>query len=333
MNEISQHIEYLVMHNDCVIVPGVGAFIARRFSAALDADGKSLLPPRREVAFNGSVTNDDGLLANSVARKEKLSFEEGRVKVFEYSRLISNSLREEGKFTIGNLGVLSRGEEGVVSFHPMARGLQVARGLGMCAIPVYYPDSASERKITGRENNRFNTDKFWYIPIHKGFARIAACFMLVFAVSASLFLAPGDGRLSQRHDLASVIPIETLNVEMKKVSESPIPVNTVIAEDTEDSGESDKIADRSPVNHHSKGKYCLIIATFKSPREVERYVSTLTDKVEVIEVNKLWRVSLGSSDVREDMVAQLSDGKVKDNYPGAWVWTRPAESKTLAQSE
>ena len=74
MLTIVRHIEYLLEHNDCVVVPGFGAFIGNIQSAKEDTTGQ-LLPPCRVLGFNNAITHNDGVLANSIMRRDGVSYE------------------------------------------------------------------------------------------------------------------------------------------------------------------------------------------------------------------------------------------------------------------
>ena len=74
MITITQHIEYLMMYNDCVVVPGWGALIANYAPSQLQGD--TMLKPRRSIGFNPSITHNDGLLATSIARRHGISYNE-----------------------------------------------------------------------------------------------------------------------------------------------------------------------------------------------------------------------------------------------------------------
>ena len=75
MTNISQHIEFLLRRHDCVILPTIGAFIASYKAAHINNEWGIITPPKREIYFNASINNNDGLLANSIARKNRISFE------------------------------------------------------------------------------------------------------------------------------------------------------------------------------------------------------------------------------------------------------------------
>lgn len=89
-DNLSLHITTLLRRNDCVVVPGVGAFVATHRQATV-ADGV-LTAPVREVSFNPALTYDDGLIASSVSRRLKISFEQARERVAAESALDRKSV-------------------------------------------------------------------------------------------------------------------------------------------------------------------------------------------------------------------------------------------------
>lgn len=117
-DNISLHIATLLRRNDCVIIPGVGAFVATRRQAELS--GELMLPPRREISFNPAMAHDDGLLASSVSRRLKISFEQARERVAAESALIQRRLRNEGAVNLPRIGILRRRSGGRLEFLPVA---------------------------------------------------------------------------------------------------------------------------------------------------------------------------------------------------------------------
>ena len=64
MIELAQHIEVLLLENDCVIVPGFGGFVAY-YTPAMRVEGNTFLPPTRTIGFNSQLKLNDGLLVQS----------------------------------------------------------------------------------------------------------------------------------------------------------------------------------------------------------------------------------------------------------------------------
>lgn len=194
MYNLSLHIEFLLLRHDCVVVPGVGAFINVRHSARRDDATGAWLPMTREVRFNSALNHDDGLLANSFARKNEVSFEEGRELLRRETHQLLSTLREEGEVTLGQLGIL-RQEEGTIIFAPLRDASKLAAMLGFSEAPIHRTAPASfnngtedsmqdapattsdsqddealiyEYKEPGRV---FDTKRNYYIGINKIFAR------------------------------------------------------------------------------------------------------------------------------------------------------------------
>lgn len=118
METLSLHIEYLLTRHDCVIVPGIGAFIATETEACIDIENGIVSPRRREISFNSSVVTDDGLLAHSIARKEHLHYEVAHRRLAFLIEKMKADLHLEGEISLGMLGKLIEDAEGLISFQP-----------------------------------------------------------------------------------------------------------------------------------------------------------------------------------------------------------------------
>ena len=118
MDILPLHIEYLLSRHDCVIVPGLGAFIATETEAIIDFEAGIILPRRREISFNSSVVTDDGLLSHSIAKREGLTYEDARRITANLAERMAHDLEEEGEVTLGLIGRLVKDSEGLVSFQP-----------------------------------------------------------------------------------------------------------------------------------------------------------------------------------------------------------------------
>jgi len=83
MQSIPLHIAYLLTQHDCVIVPGLGAFVVSPFDKEKANRWGIIAPPINSLDFNPEIKQDDGLLANSIEEERKCSY-------IEASRLINN---------------------------------------------------------------------------------------------------------------------------------------------------------------------------------------------------------------------------------------------------
>ncbi len=72
---IEHYIGQLLYRYQCVTVPGFGAFLTEIQSAQWVESANSFYPPKKLISFNTNIKNNDGLLANHIARAEKTSYE------------------------------------------------------------------------------------------------------------------------------------------------------------------------------------------------------------------------------------------------------------------
>ncbi len=64
----------LLIDEDCVIIPEFGGFITHYQPAVLEPNKNIILPPGKSVSFNAKLFKNDGLLAQNVASKTGLSY-------------------------------------------------------------------------------------------------------------------------------------------------------------------------------------------------------------------------------------------------------------------
>ncbi|MDP2161187.1 MAG: SPOR domain-containing protein, partial [Flavobacterium sp.] len=71
---IDNYLSQLLYRYQCVTVPGFGAFLTEIRSAHLDESSNTFYPPKKVIAFNSNIKNNDGLLTQHVALSEKISY-------------------------------------------------------------------------------------------------------------------------------------------------------------------------------------------------------------------------------------------------------------------
>ena len=76
MENLVKNISRLIAQHNCVIIPGVGAFLAHRVPACYNAKERVFMPPHRALVFNPQVTVDDALLLSEYMDDGTMSYEE-----------------------------------------------------------------------------------------------------------------------------------------------------------------------------------------------------------------------------------------------------------------
>ena len=112
---ISKHITELLYNHNCVIVPGFGAFLTKNIAASINNDVFS--PPKKTIAFNGMLKENDGLLANRISATDGISYKAALKKIKKDVKTLASSLNV-GEVEIDNIGTLRLNDEKKVQFQP-----------------------------------------------------------------------------------------------------------------------------------------------------------------------------------------------------------------------
>ena len=123
----------LLYEHDCVIVPGLGGFLASYQGASVHPVSHIITPPSRRVAFNVFLKQNDGLLANHVATDDGISYAEAVQKIERYAVACRGDLDKGRRVIISGLGTLFNDSEGNLQFEPLpgANFLPESFGLGL----------------------------------------------------------------------------------------------------------------------------------------------------------------------------------------------------------
>ena len=101
---IEHYIGQLLYRYQCVTVPGFGAFLTEIQSAQWVESANSFFPPKKQISFNTNIKNNDGLLANHIARTEKTSYEYA-ISAIQYEVLNwKKELEKNRTLAIKNIG-------------------------------------------------------------------------------------------------------------------------------------------------------------------------------------------------------------------------------------
>lgn len=120
---LERHIEILLLHNDCVIVPGLGGFVAHHVSASFDADDGMFLPPLRTLGFNPQLRMNDSMLAQSYVEAYDISYPAALSRIEREVEVLQKQLAERGRYELNDIGILKKNDEGNIEFTPCEAGI------------------------------------------------------------------------------------------------------------------------------------------------------------------------------------------------------------------
>lgn len=118
MKNIEIYISELVGNHDCVIVPGLGAFIAQPTSADIHPITHTFTAPGRTLGFNAQIKVNDGLLASEISVREGVTFNEANTSIDEFVKKITTSLSLYKHYNFTGIGRFFYNVEGKLEFEP-----------------------------------------------------------------------------------------------------------------------------------------------------------------------------------------------------------------------
>lgn len=136
MINIDRHIEILMLDNDCVIVPGLGAFIAHYMPACYDDSTETFLPPYRTVGFNAQLRMNDSLLAQSYIEALDISYPEAVRVIDDEVAELRDILNNKGEFELTDIGVLKINDQGNIEFTPYESGILTPTLYGLNSLDI-----------------------------------------------------------------------------------------------------------------------------------------------------------------------------------------------------
>lgn len=315
MIDIILHIEYLIRRHDCVILPGVGAFVASYKSSYINDEWGIMTPPKREICFNPAIINNDGLLANSIARRNRLSFESANKQMLQAIADMKATLTHDKELSIGRVGNFYLGEEDKICFKSFRSGNQFDEFWGLQAIKIptleqlEYVDSEG-----GSRQKKFRSDENYYIPVSKRFVRYAAMFILVFVATISLSLPTNNSETKQNY--ASVVPITAKMVTNLMTSSVQEDVNSDVVEDFSEE------MDNEVVSVAEKDCYYLIVASLSTEFEARKFIESADaeDELKIVSTSSMNRVFAAQDFEMQNLIKIMQTPEFKQKYSEAWIW-------------
>lgn len=309
MISMIEHIEYLMLSNDCVVVPGFGAFIAQYTSSNNGAQNSTFTSPKRSISFNASINHNDGLLANSIAKKASIPYAEALKQIEKSTTICRQALSDGSEVPFGRLGFFISNGEGHIEFipfhHELANddffGLQsftfptLAERNAQVATEETVSETYSEPEINiGRRN--------WFS--HKAVQIAASIVMLVcltFALSTPIIVD------KPTHQLA------TLNVPTPTMPKHKV----VKAEEISQPKQVEAASEKEEAN--SNGRYAIIICSLKKQSQVAQYFQENKDinPANVIKKNGYYMIYFNRGDNYQELVKEAK--QMPKPYTEFWI--------------
>jgi hypothetical protein len=330
---IVNYIQELLLWHDCVIIPGIGGFVANVSGAQIDHKKNIFIPPFKKLAFNKSLYNNDGLLTNHLASQENVSYREAAELLSNFSCNLNEQLKKGKEIELEGIGKLKPAGPTIIfepsydkNFHLDSFGLSefhssvIKREAGQKRITKELQD----RKSDTRKSSKSNFKK-WLIaaaalpavviltfsPIQK---RLYKDFQTNYTIIIPFLDQQPEYQQRDFNNSKEInfyqIPEESDNIDLASENISKAEINPVA------------IAESTIINNTIK-KFHIIGGCFSVQENAEKFVTTQRQKgynSEIIDKHKgLLRVSYNSYQTREEAFAALLE--IKSHNSSAWILT------------
>jgi nucleoid DNA-binding protein/cell division septation protein DedD len=138
--KLAKYIHDLLLENETVIIPGLGAFISTYKPAEIGDN--EIKPPSKEVSFSNQIRNNDGILVSAIARKAKISQPNALKRIERERENILYQLDKGEEVVVEDLGVLIYNEKNEISFTPFQKDNLLLDSFGF--LPISMDDIVEE---------------------------------------------------------------------------------------------------------------------------------------------------------------------------------------------
>lgn len=104
------------MQHDCVILPGLGGFVANYKPAEFDTAHNTASPPSKHILFNRNLVHNDGLLYAHISKESGYGYKDVQKLAESFIEGIQKDIKKGIKFNIDGLGYFYPDKEGQVQF-------------------------------------------------------------------------------------------------------------------------------------------------------------------------------------------------------------------------
>ena len=311
-------------HN-CVILPGIGAFLAHKVPAMYLTKEQVFVPPHRELGFNPNIMVDDALLLSEYVSSESTTYDNAEKSLARDITSLRRVLSSKGTCCFGELGTFHMDINGKISFVANENAIDDPENYGLEPLAVPLLSNCQEKTIVIKQR-----DFSRYIAIA---AAIILAFFLVTPISDNTYEKGMQASIAQitvaktpvaekvaetieEHKISPVTETitENINTEPQEVvSETTIEVPVVTEEPVKEI-----IEEAAP-----QKTYSIIVASSPNAKNAELAIKELTRKktadYTVVVGDGRHRISIGDYTSMSEANDVLS--LIKKTFPDAWVLT------------
>lgn len=296
---LDKKINTLLFTHDCVIVPGLGGFVASQAAARHNAVQHTFIPPARVIAFNVYLRQNDGLLANFISTEDKVPFNEAMKIIERYVERCFLELEAGRKVTVTDIGQLYYDNEKNIQFSPDETAFHSLSAFGLTSVravpaareakkePLLFSPLRSSVKKEKRKSSTRVGSRLLNTGLVVG--------VLIWTMFNVYVIAPRNFNLSALNPFEKIdsdrirpVPDESPKPEEKNTSPAPAvqPLNNravlpseekVHPENTPQKPKEENSPTVKAIAESSTGHYFTIVGVFSVPANAEKMLTKMRE--------------------------------------------------------
>ena len=348
MIELAQHIEVLLLENDCVIIPGFGGFVAH-YAPAMRVEHENIfLPPTRTIGFNPQLKMNDGILVQSYMAVYDTNFSDATKIVEKEVEELTVKLHEEGRCDLGNVGEIRYTIHNTYEFIPYDNKITTPYLYGLDSFEI--KELAVLRQSAGDKSVYTilpKEKKVYEIKINRAYLRNAVA--MIAAIALFFFMStPIENTVIENNNYAQLLPTTFFEkMEKQSVALTPVAVQTIPAKAQAATTEKERKTSKSVVRPSAvkevkvprtdktetvpakvvqpktEGAYHIIIASVGASQDAELIAKDLKAQgfagAKALVGDGKVRVCIMSCMTSDEASCHLSKIRENSAYQNAWV--------------
>lgn len=321
MIELAQHIEALLLDNDCVILPGVGGFITHYTPAERRKGTTTLLPPTRIIGFNPQLVINDGLLAQSYMSVYHTGYSDANKRVERSISQLITTLHKEGNVHLPNVGEVHYDAHNAYHFTPYDHRITTPCLYGLDAFDMpLLKEKAAHRLPDAKPAD--SAKSFVEIKLSRTTLYRAAA-VAVIALFIAFLPAPVEERVPMQENRAKLLPTELID-GIDRIGKESLSIQPVVITKPKAAEAATLPTPAAEVPATPVAKpYHLIVASMPTADDAHRLAAALVQEgfadAQALIGNGKMRVGIVSYATRREAYSELATLRLNDRFRNAWV--------------
>lgn len=312
--QIEEYISELLFEHNCVIVPDFGGFVGNYSPSRIDPVKHLFEPPYKRILFNKNLLQNDGLLANHISHREKISYAEALNAISKAVKHYREEIKQAKRTVLDNIGVLYTDEQGTLLFQQDEKVNYLPESFGLSAfyqLPVTKDNAREEAKVIElhpKQKSRLRT--------------IAAAAAVTAVVTSTFWISLNQGRLGLNYSGFNIFSKKEAK-QYNFVTRESLPV---ISYKKDSIAAMAMLTPKVTANNTATGNYQIIAGCFRFKENALGLITRMKAhniNASIIGTNPqgLYMVGYGKFVTKEEANLSLSDFR-KAFVSDAWVFEK-----------